>query len=87
MKFYKSPLFWMSVLYFLTGLVLNIRMYVMEAWPVYDFFVLMGIGLVFSLFDISIRKDRKLVKREKLYAQSVITILLIAVPLLIICST
>lgn len=49
MQIITKPIGLFGIFWFLTGLVLNINMYLEKAWPTIMFFVLMLIGIVYML--------------------------------------
>ena len=49
MKILTKPIGLFGIFYFFTGVLLNINMYVQEAWPTIMFFVLMLIGFGYLL--------------------------------------
>jgi predicted membrane channel-forming protein YqfA (hemolysin III family) len=77
MKMYQSPLSMGSILLFIGGAYLTIRM-LNGAWPTYFAFVFLGMGVVMFVIDYFIRKSA-MKFGTKIFIQS----LCIVVPLLV----
>ncbi len=77
MKFYKSPLTILSIILFVGGAILNIRMFVIEAWPTIMFFVIMGVGVILVIVDLKIRTTKSISFSKKIITQVSIAFLIL----------
>ncbi len=84
MRFYKSPLTIICIFLFAIGIILNIRMFVIEAWPTYLFFTLMAVALLFIFIDMKIRGSENILYQNKIIIQSIISSVLLAFTLFVI---
>lgn len=69
MKYYKSPLTIFGLILIGFGLILNVRMFFINAWPTYLFLIAMGIGFIFLFIDWPLRKSNRYSKKVKFLIQ------------------
>ncbi len=79
MKFFKSPLTIFSFFLIIVGIILNVRMFLIQAWPTYIFFIIILIGIIFALIDIKIRHSVNFSLRTKYTFQVLLVVFLISI--------